>query len=256
MNMLKLSLSAVGAALFAMSQAANAGIDGSPHDLAGSATNDNGEICVYCHTPHGANTNAPLWNKSASGASYTQYNSTFSATIDATVDAVGSISLACLSCHDGAQARDVVSNAPGQGSGSGDMGSGGVGNRIDSAAMTNDLAKIGADLQNDHPVSIQYAGAYGATAAVDTDFKSAQNSGDQFWVDTSAGSPGTREKTDLILYARGDSIPRVECGSCHDPHNTNPGDGTNPAYPNGAIDVDFLRISNQNSAVCLACHDK
>jgi hypothetical protein len=73
---------------------------------------DNGEICVYCHTPHASQVGveAPLWNKALPGTTYTTYDST---TIDGTILAVGSVSLACLSCHDGTQGMDSIVNAPG-----------------------------------------------------------------------------------------------------------------------------------------------
>ena len=37
--------------------------------------NDYGEVCVYCHTPHGANSNVtlPLWNRTIRATSYTTY---------------------------------------------------------------------------------------------------------------------------------------------------------------------------------------
>jgi len=47
-------------------------IDGSKHDLASYQTGTSTETCVYCHTPHGADTtvtNAPLWNRDISAVS-------------------------------------------------------------------------------------------------------------------------------------------------------------------------------------------
>jgi len=40
------------------------------------ARNDYGEVCVYCHTPHGANStiDAPLWNHTIKSATYTTYD--------------------------------------------------------------------------------------------------------------------------------------------------------------------------------------
>ena len=61
------------------------------------------------------------------------------------------------------------------------------------------------------------------------------------------GVADTREKSDIILYARtfpGGEGPSVECASCHDPHE-------DTARP-----VSFLRVANSNSDVCLACHIK
>ena len=223
------------------------GIDGSPHDLA-TGVNDNNEICVYCHTPHGARTDieAPLWNKPATGTTYQTYDST---TIDGQILAVGSVSVACLTCHDGTQAMDAVINAPGSGAGSGNIGSG-VG-----AMPPTSIANLGADLRNDHPIGIQYGGFDPGTGVIDPDFKDTTSglqsavilSRTRWWVDTELAANNQRDKTDMILYTRdnaGTDQPFVECASCHDPHR---GSGTDPS---------FMRISNDNSAVCLACHVK
>lgn len=226
------------------------GIDGSAHDLAsGLASNpDNNEICVYCHTPHASNDTiaAPLWNKPASGATYTTYDSNFSSTLDGTVLAVGSVSVACLSCHDGTQAMDTVINAPGSG------GYNAAGAQIDPLTGTTigtAVTNLTNDLSNDHPIGIQYGGFSVAGSQIDPDFKvpasGSINGTTQWWVDTGAAGVGTREKTDMILYARsnaGSDQPFVECASCHDPHN--------------AANGTFLRVANDNSGVCLSCHVK
>ncbi|MBI5588207.1 MAG: hypothetical protein HY889_07570, partial [Deltaproteobacteria bacterium] len=80
--------------------------------LAGKGTT---EICVFCHTPHHTNTNlapAPLWNRVNVTATYTAYGTTLGGT---SVTAVGGVSLACLSCHDGVTTFDNLVNAPGAG---------------------------------------------------------------------------------------------------------------------------------------------
>ena len=244
-------------------------VRGSKHDLGGgggaqSTTALTTEVCVFCHTPHGSNTgvNAPLWNKTLPGTTYQRYSSLGTASLDGEEATVGSVSLACLSCHDGTQAMDVVLNAPGSG------GYTAGGSVIDAAigAMTNSggdpIPMLGSDLRNDHPVSISYAGGAceGSTGACDPaiaatgdpDFEVAEyaliNGTSNWWVDTAGGAAGTREKTDMILYTNtsfaGGTGPAVECGSCHDPHE---GDLTA---------VSFMRISNDNSNVCLSCHIK
>lgn len=238
---------------------AQTGIAGSAHDLASGigSPGDNNEICVYCHTPHGArpqsDIEAPLWNKpdSPAAGTYTTYDST---TIDGDILAVGSVSLACLTCHDGSQAMDTVINAPGGGNFNP------AGARMNS--ITGDglmtpgvVANLGADLTNDHPIGVQYGGFN----SIDPDFLDSAdtpglqvatiNSAQRWWVDTSTGVNGTREKTDMILYTRDNTgnagaaeEPFVECASCHDPHNS-----TNNT---------FLRVANASSGVCLACHVK
>ncbi|MBW2294738.1 MAG: hypothetical protein JRG94_20865, partial [Deltaproteobacteria bacterium] len=119
---LSVHLIAVATALTMVTSLAQAQIVGSQHDLGtgggGQATTLlSGEVCVFCHTPHGSDTNvaAPLWNKTDPGTTYTRYSALGTATLDGEEVAVGSVSLACLSCHDGTQAMDVVINAPGSG---------------------------------------------------------------------------------------------------------------------------------------------
>lgn len=262
---------------------AHAGIANTRHNLgANNAVNENymtagtTEICVFCHTPHASNTGvkAPLWNKPvAAGASYTTYNTSVSATIDGNVDMSG-ISLACLSCHDGTQAMDTMINKPGSGgytAGGSTLGGTWAGARQDGTGkMINGgefISMLGQDLTNDHPVGIQYCGgglSTGSASTVDasagscrdTDFNAPQNGiiggARVWWVDTAAGAAGSRQKTDMILYARLGNVggadatngfyqPFVECASCHDPHTEN---------------TTFLRVQNTSSAVCLACHNK
>ena len=120
------------AALFLLlSGNASAGIADTRHNLGSgpgpagrNQVSDTAEVCVFCHTPHGADVNAPapLWNKRlgaagapAGGGTYTTYASLQTPSLDGAVAAVGSISIACLSCHDGTQAMDNIINAPGSG---------------------------------------------------------------------------------------------------------------------------------------------
>ncbi len=246
-----------------------AGVVGSQHDLttggqAQGQTANTDEVCVFCHTPHGSDTQAPvpLWNKVLTpGAAYVQYSTLQTPTFDSTEAPVGSVSLACLSCHDGTQAMDVVLNLPGTG------GFSVSGQQIDQVAIgqmgTGDpVPGLGLDLTNDHPISMQYGGggpvvtdADGAFTGPlgDADFvapvKDTVN-GPIWWVDSPVGTALTREKTDMILYARDDLgtvQPFVECGSCHDPHND---------VTKGPTSVAFLRIPNTASQICTTCHTK
>ena len=259
----------IAGAVLAIGPANGQLITGSPHDL--QAAFGVTDICVFCHTPHAATTDAPLWNKPATGSSYTTYDNNISQTLDAPLasdgpgatPAIGSVSLACLTCHDGTQAMDTVINAPGHGF----DGAGGattptrIGDILVPVDADADIGSIGSsgiadlttDLSNDHPIGIQYgmwdtSGGAGLVTN-DPDFNEAQvasiNGADAWWRDTAGGTASVREKSDLILYARdfsGTTAPSVECGSCHDPH-----DNTNDL---------FLRIANSGSAVCLTCHNK
>lgn len=254
-----------GVTLAAMLVSAHAGVKGSKHDLgsggnAQQTTTNTTEVCAFCHTPHGSDTaaNAPLWNKKLQqpGGGYQRYSTLQTSTLDGGEAPVGSVSLACLSCHDGTQAMDVVINKPGQ------LGYNANGSELDPSNIGPmegaPIPMLGTDLRNDHPISIQYGGGGCSTSNTactlkDADFKStttaAINGVQQWWVDTAVGSTGTREKTDMILYTRSDGPlgtpePFVECGSCHDPHES------------AVRPVSFMRISNANSDVCLACHNK
>jgi hypothetical protein len=282
---------ALAAVFVLVSGNSTAGIADTKHNLgsgpaaaaAGRVNNvtDTAEICVFCHTPHAADISAPtpLWNKRLNtGATYTTYASLNTPSLDGTVAPVGSVSLACLSCHDGTQAMDNIINAPG--SGGIDVTGGGTGGRAftwstavgATANAAGNLASgaglIGNDLSNDHPVGIQYcggatvgtAGLTGAGTVVsgtckDSDFNLPQtaliNNAQVFWVDT--GGTG-KQRTDLPLYPRATFGPLVECATCHDPHVS-----TGQAGPTGTTQVagaTFLRISNASSAVCTACHVK
>jgi hypothetical protein len=153
---------------------------------------DTAEICVFCHTPHGGDNTAavPIWNRKLNApANYKRYGSLGSSTFDATEVDIGSVTIACLSCHDGGQAIDSLINAPGSGGftdrtayvyggmprlgtmvGADLVGSTGT---LDPGVVQN----LGTDLSNDHPVSMQYAGggikgAQGAWSgtSVDPDF--------------------------------------------------------------------------------------
>ena len=83
---------ALGALLAA--GAANACIANTKHNLSTSGTGavhvstGTEEICVFCHTPHGSDTSAPvpLWNKQLPTTSYTTYATLNSSTIDGTTD--------------------------------------------------------------------------------------------------------------------------------------------------------------------------
>jgi Doubled CXXCH motif (Paired_CXXCH_1) len=283
------ALACSSALLFSGVAYGQTGIAVTKHNLGSSAppgqnsVSDTAEICVFCHTPHGADTtaSAPLWNKRLpSGTGYNVYNTANSTTIDGQVlNTVGSVSITCLSCHDGTQAMDNIINAPG--SGGFDPTGGGTGGRaynwgtsprIDAGGtgLMNSVANLGTDLRDDHPIGIEYCGGglSGTTANAtpgiatgrckDGDFKQpfsgTINAQPVWWVETGT-SDSLRTRTDIILYNRpftGGTGPGVECASCHDPHVSQ-----GQAGPNSQVaGATFLRVSNNGSAVCLSCHTK
>jgi len=147
------------------------------------ALRDYGEVCVYCHTPHGGQTSAPLWNRNFSTATYTMYDANHSSTIDMTVDPQPTgVSQACLSCHDGTVGLDVIVNVPNNYTGGAPIGT-----RMPPGGFTN----LGTDLRNDHPVSVLFDNT------ADTKFHTAAEI----------------QAAGLQLYNG-----KVQCGSCHNPH--------------------------------------
>ena len=232
-------LIAIVALSLLISGVAMATIKGTKHDLSSSGAGpiqassgqQNNEICVWCHTPHGANTaftGAPLWNKATPGGSYTLYGTTeggSTALLD--TETTFAVTKACLSCHDGASAINSLVNQAGSGGYNASGHNVAFGTTADGTAFTmpsGGATDIGTDLSNDHPVNFIY----------DTT-KSSLRTPD-----------GTTSAIVKVLSATsvqgvsGTSI--IQCSSCHDPHdNTN---GT------------FLRVNNSGSSLCLACHLK
>jgi hypothetical protein len=241
----------------------NQSIVNSPHNLSTQtlATND---VCVFCHTPHSARpagqVEAPLWNKPDGPATPT-FQTYDSSTLDGTILAVGSVSAACLTCHDGQQAMDTVINAPGT------DGINTAGAEIDAGAIgligtvNAGAADLTRDLTNDHPIGAPYGGGFtappGDLSTADPDFVAATTAliggANRYWVDTAGGTAG-RDKTDMILYNRtGQTDAYVECGSCHDPHV---GEAADTASNAAGSPLSFMRIANTDSAVCTSCHNK
>jgi predicted CXXCH cytochrome family protein len=230
-------------------------IAGGPHDLSnGSAVRNtnatiNGQTCVFCHVPHGGSTSMPLWNRSApTGAAYQVYTSSTSAVVATAGAVAGGISGACLSCHDGTIAMDVVTNVNGLAFGTlptgGNVtftagpnkkatysnGTGGTAN-----VMSGGLPFLGSDLRNDHPVAIVYQTAQSADP---THYATVTQVGAKIYVNGAAGQ--------LPLFGASSATATVECASCHDAHN-NSLNGTNGG---------FLRQANTGSQMCKACHNK
>ena len=210
-----------------MATAAYAGIDGSGHDFGttpgGAFSTADNEICIACHTPHNAygpgpgftNNLVPLWNHQTTVATFQVYTSP-TGTLNATVGQPAGVSLACLSCHDGTIGVFAYYEPS-------------TGNISDPTVLpATSTALLGTDLSNDHPVSFTYNTAL-ATA-----------DGELYDPSTAIGvAPGTIDNTMLFNG-------NMECGSCHDVHNTR--------TPAG---VGYLLLKdNTDSALCLTCHNK
>ena len=120
------------------------------------------QVCVFCHTPHGATNSpgAPLWNRALSGQTYTTYSSSSldAETIAGQLAQPAGSSKLCLSCHDGTLAISSVNvlggnlnvSVPITGAGPGDTMPAGEG------VLTGFTRNLGTDLSNDHPISLTY----------------------------------------------------------------------------------------------------
>ncbi|MBW2422207.1 MAG: hypothetical protein JRH19_26990, partial [Deltaproteobacteria bacterium] len=206
------------------------------------------QVCVFCHTPHGSETQpgAPLWNRQLSGATYTPYTST-SIDADDIAATPGGSSKLCLSCHDGTLAIGAVNVANGEvdplismtGTGTGGVMPPGEG---ETTGFTRNL---GVELANDHPISFTYDSALATADGELRDPTLESHIGDR--------SPGVKPIVPLELG-------KVECVSCHDPHIR----AVDPT-----LNIKFLRLnrfqvsipggggfSETSDIICLACHDK
>ncbi len=218
--MKKVLILTVVLAMFATS--AMAVITGSSHDLSGYSTNTGDRLCVYCHTPHAATDDAPLWNRGTTDLSGAPiYGSVVTGSLTTTtIDMTTGDAKLCMTCHDGTL-DDNLTN-------------------LNGAAAAPDFATItstfgGASLlldgtfgfTNDHPVGFDY----------DTTLVT----------DDGGLNLVSAVGVQALLFNATATTGEVWCSSCHDVHE--PGTaaaGTDP----------FLRISNSNSDMCLTCHAK
>jgi len=215
------------------------------------------QVCVFCHTPHGASNfpGSPLWNRQLSNQTYTVYTSS---SLDAEdimgqLDQPGGSSKLCLSCHDGTLAIGTVNVLDGQQNvnismtGTAADGSMPAGDGVLSG-FTRDL---GIDLTNDHPISLTYDTNL---ANVDSELLDPVAT-----AHIGVRAPGFRPLVPLEDTGVGGGA-QIQCASCHDPHIRD---------ENATAIAKFLRLNRfqqasplggnfdpDNDIVCLSCHDK
>jgi len=228
------------------------GINGTVHDL---ATSHNGmayqnpndplnRICIFCHAPHntyrlstatgGSGPQAapefdylPLWNHTLqSNIAYSMYDNgpgapqagpKASQAIEQGNTSPGGTSLLCLSCHDGSVAVNSYGN-PDQCS---------TTSTANGSAFISPCYVIGQDkyLGNHHPIGFNYDDVQ----AVDTEIRQADT----------AKLTATSFIADHLS-----ETGTMECSTCHAVHNK------------GNTGESLLWRSDQNSELCLTCHDK
>lgn len=213
-----------------------------PHSLVyKSIKPDGSDVCVFCHTPNVSGTppeKAPLWQSSVgTTAMFTVYDDI--GRLAAGKEAVGSQSIACLSCHDSNQARSI-----GKTSGDHPFGvpyRGAV--KHSPPVMSGALQKPFYDPDN--------PAIWASKLVALDDFRDVSQGiieDRKVWWVSITGVTTKRTRNDLPLYRRfgggsggGEDVPFIECSSCHDPHSNN---------------SQFLRVANEASRLCLTCHIK
>ncbi|MBI4718288.1 MAG: hypothetical protein HY763_10820 [Planctomycetes bacterium] len=171
--------------------AADDSVVGTPHDLSASGPGSTHalteqEVCIFCHAPHNATGQSPLWNRGERNIHYRIYASS---TTDARIDQPSGPSKMCLSCHDGATALGLIASRP-------------AADAIDMTRRTippgpTDLTE---DLSDDHPIGFRFDRALAAR-------------------DRQLRNPDVISR-ELPLGRHGE----VHCTTCHDPHNNRLGD--------------------------------
>ncbi|AMV72783.1 cytochrome c [Desulfuromonas carbonis] len=213
--------------------AGTGGVNDHPHNLSSNSqsaihatSNENvQQVCVFCHTPHGASTKGPLWNRNdptRPSGGFPLYGNLAAISIDEipaakytntdpTIEYPNGASRLCLSCHDGVSAvGEVISR-------------GTIANLTMSAQGT-------IDLTTSHPISFVYDGTVqGTLSAV-------------------VGKGNYIEPP--IEYL--DKEKRMQCTTCHDPHN----DTRNASYdlPMWAHYTNDASAVSDYDTTCNACH--
>ena len=230
------------------------GVNGSMHDInavAGYADDALQRTCVFCHTPHNAQTGslAPLWNHNPSTVSLAPYAWAAPANLPIAfaADPLVGPSRLCMACHDGVTAVDSHGTARGEANG----------NTVMTSAYTDALGKTAKrfidDLTVTHPIGFQYSDAVlnrpNELVNDQTGFITAPTTAlmaSTFNTKTRAGIATGGKKIADTMYGG-----FMTCASCHEVHNTNnatPDAGHNYNY--------FLWAKEEGSAICLSCHVK
>ena len=140
------------------------------------------EVCIFCHTPHRATGEAPLWNRYSSGATYVPYSSS---TTKAVIGQPTGASKQCLSCHDGTVALGLVHSRPQP-----------IKMQSEVTTLPPGPSRLGTDLSDDHPISFTYDAAL-----------------------ASLHGGELKDPATLKGPVKLDKEGQLQCTSCHDPHN-------------------------------------
>jgi len=181
------------------------------------------QVCVFCHTPHGAGSELPLWNHQPTAvAAYTLPDNAMPLWMP------DKGSRLCLSCHDGTVALGALINMPGTAASGTVLMEGPAVDPSTKRLLAGSYGFLGIDLSTTHPISI----AVNDTLINDKNTCTVSGSfmlqyppaGDPVKLkptdNTYGGSPGRSVTTPAgFSYNEG-----VQCATCHDPHDNTNGD--------------------------------
>jgi predicted CXXCH cytochrome family protein len=188
-------------------------------------------LCEFCHAPHKYNaigTEPPLlWNIQVRSGTFQPYSSSSFEGADtirnpseaSSVNAAAYYTLLCLSCHDGTVTETGLHRRTST-----------IGSTTVGTLSGRSLTSVNG-LMNDHPVDFTYS------AALATNDGGLQIPSEGAGVRVARVGPGNLP---LFKDQAGDTSGRLECATCHNPHNN--------------ANTRFLRMANQGSALCLNCH--
>lgn len=283
----------VGCIIALFSYPTFAGVKGSKHDFSTNGSgmsqgkfikNDAlavDEVCVFCHTPHNASQNL-LYSGSSSSSTYL-WNRALPLSVDPDLGYAGGyqlysspsmsitqsdptgVSLMCLSCHDGVSSIGVSFNS--------DFGmdpyipygidgydpllrmssEGNSTPKLDFGEVATESDRIGDYYYPGDPLlgggwganigNIGVGRGWAAVREAYADIQTVDLSNDHpFSFEMVDGTPGIENVANIdgALKFFGPSNNRLECSTCHNVHDE--------------IISPFLRMSNANSDMCLACH--
>jgi len=217
-----------------------AGIKDTKHNLSVSGTGtvkavEETQICIFCHTPHNAYPDYPLWNHDPSAViSYTHYTSDTlqSYKFEAEAPPIDGGSKLCLSCHDGTIAVGAVNSS------FADIAME-ISECIDASGKltsgTGCTGYIGTDLSGGHPISIVF----------DSILVGKRNSSTTL---CPLNQPPTRQTEPYVRLYPTRGGYGVQCTSCHDPHTNR-----STEIKNGNKWPPFWQKTTHDG-VCLVCH--
>lgn len=208
----------------------SAGVFNSKHNLSVSGPGEvkavsESEVCIFCHTPHNAMPDTPLWNHEVSSATYVNYYSdTLMAYPPGAAPPIDGFSKLCLSCHDGTVALGATIGSP-----RGIIQMLSVSGIVEGGKLSPGAdGYLGTDLSGGHPISFVFDATLASVRNAEPDIMHLN------WpiVDL-----------DVKLYPTQDGYG-VQCTSCHDPHGGKGGPDAPPFWWKSTYDD-----------VCLVCHD-